>query len=477
MLQSNFTSGLVHHEINRGTSLFIILISVLISVLLINYLLLGIAAVIISSLVYLYGERFLIGLIIVTLLSVVSDFGPDIRLLVQLIDFSLLGFLFIKKYGIDFTSYPKLPKSIIYFILFYYFSMIIATIFSDYFFAGMEKIIRQSVFFIVAYIFYSFIKKLEDIKVYLIALIVVSLILAVSSIYKLFSAGFNLFDFELGKRFVVSSIISNVDTTSAFFILTLPLVLIFTVSKKYKNIRPQLISIAVILILGTFLAMSRSAILAMAFSLLFIFFYLRKDWFIKVIIYSIIAIGVIILFEPLFEFAKVVFRLEFGMSQRNHLWNLAVNIINVNPILGIGPGAYRYVEFNYFPVLLNSWVGHYLTDLNLATGGANNSHNLLLKFATDMGIPGIISVFYLLIVFFNIAIQTIKKAVNGRQELYLVVLALSAALGSMFIRNIFDSIGILTYGYLTNDLPFWLLFGVLIFFYQKPKEYFATESP
>lgn len=77
----------------------LVILSVVITVLLINYLIVGIAALIISLLLIFYGERFLIGLIIVSLLTIVSDFGTTLRLFVQLINFSLLAFLFLKKYG------------------------------------------------------------------------------------------------------------------------------------------------------------------------------------------------------------------------------------------------------------------------------------------------------------------------------------------------------------------------------------------
>jgi hypothetical protein len=101
---------------------------------------------------------------------------------------------------------------------------------------------------------------------------------------------------------------------------------------------------------------------------------------------------------------------------------------------------------------------------------------MYLKFASDMGIPGFLSVLYFITIFFHISIVTMKKAIQGNRLLFSLILTISATLGSMFIRCIFDSIGILTYGFLTNDLPFWLMFCILIFFYQKPKEYFTSDE-
>ncbi len=164
------------------------------------------------------------------------------------------------------------------------------------------------------------------------------------------------------------------------------------------------------------------------------------------------------------------------MSQRQFFWDLAYNIIKDNPILGIGPGSYKYLEFNYMPVLLNSWAGHIIVDLSRVIDAANVSHNMYLKFTSDMGIPGLLSVLYFFVLFFHISVSTINKAIKGNKVLYLLILVISTVLGSMFIRCFFDDIGILNYGIIVTDLPFWLLFGILIFFYQKPEEYFVKTN-
>ena len=93
-----------------------------------------------------------------------------------------------------------------------------------------------------------------------------------------------------------------------------------------------------------------------------------------------------------------------------------------------------------------------------------------------MGIPGILAIFYLLWIVIQISIANYKKTIQGDRQLFLLNLVVSAVLGGMFVRGIFDSIGILTYGVIVSDLPFWLLISILIFFYQKPKEYFTSDE-
>jgi len=454
----------------------LVILSVAISVLLVNYLIVGIAAIIISILIILYGERFLLGLIIVSLLSIVSEFGSTIRLFVQIISFSLIGFLFIKHYGLNFTKYPKVPKSILYFLALYYFAMIITSILSQYFFDGIMLIGRQTIFFIIAYTLYALIRELKDVKTYILALIIVASILAIGTIYDFIASGANMIDLVLGSRYRGAGFMGAQSKTSAFYILTLPIVLTFAFSKIYKNKKSLLLSIAALMMIGLFLIIARAAILSIIVSLMIILYQLNKKYFKKIVI-SLLAVILIFLFiDPLNEIISTLFRLEAGLSRRDYFWQLSYNIIKDNPIWGLGPGSYKYLEFNYAPVLLNTLPGRAIIGLNIATNGANGSHNIFLKFASDMGIPGIMTIFYFIWILLRISIANYKKTVHGDRQLFLLNLVISAVLGGMFVRCIFDSIGILTYGAIVSDLPFWLLFSILIFFYQKPKEYFTSDE-
>ena len=331
---------------------------------------------------------------------------------------------------------------------------------------------RQTAFFIITYIFFSLIKDINHVKTIIISLVVVSVILSVSTVYDFSQSGTNLVSLVFGGRYRASSFIGNPDTTTAFFIITLPVVLTFALSKEYKGKRGLLVSISALIILALFLIISRSAVLSIIISLMVISFQLNRKLFIKLLLATSFFMIIIFLIEPINEAISLFFRIKSGLSQRDYFWDLAYNIIRENPLLGIGPGSYKYLEFNYAPVLLSSWPGRVIIDLNIATNGENGSHSMYLKFASDMGIPGLLSVLYFIALFFHISIVTIKKAIPGSRVLYLLILTISAALGSMFVRCIFDSIGILTYGFLTNDLPFWLMFSILVFFYQKQKEYY-----
>lgn len=174
----------------------------------------------------------------------------------------------------------------------------------------------------------------------------------------------------------------------------------------------------------------------------------------------------IVFIEPLSEIAFFFFRVEEGLSAREQAWTLSLNIIRDHYLFGIGPGAYKFEMFNYFPYMLDDWWGRLFIYYHEVTEGANFSHNFFLMFFSDMGILGIITAITLPILYFIVGIKTIKKYEKESGEKYYIIVALFAAGVSIIARNFFNSIGILYYGGITTDLPFWLIFGSIIYFYR-----------
>jgi len=162
-----------------------------------------------------------------------------------------------------------------------------------------------------------------------------------------------------------------------------------------------------------------------------------------------------------------ILRVQEGLANRDYLWKLAYSMIKDNPILGIGPGSYKFEMFNYFPVMLTSWEGKLFVELYTLTLGKNNSHNFYLAMFTDLGVLGFISSIMLPIIYMNIGYKTIRLAKSFQKEVYLLVIGITAAGAGMFVRGIFEGISIITYGWLSVDLPFWMIFGILGFYYLK----------
>ena len=414
-----------------------------------------------------FGERFIDVFVIVSLLTLVGDVSSSLRAVVHIIDFSLLGILFLNRYGLEWNKYPKLPKILVYFLLLYYSAMLVSSIMSDYPSAGIVLILRQSAFFIIVYILFALIKDFKDIRTYFIAFIIATFILATSSAVLFVQNGFALLNFDTGDRATIFSLISNPNNVTNFYIISFPIVL-STILLKKKTL-DQIISWLLLLFfsLGLFLTMSRTAVLAVIIGILIFLFILRKKYLIK---FTFIAVTLLILFiiiDPIRDFISLLFRIESGLTGRDLLWASSFQIIKDNPIFGLGLGAYKYEIFNYFPAMLNTWTGDWVVKLYEMTNGKNISHSIILMFFSDMGVLGLLTVLSLPVIYFKVGIKTLNYFKDSQPWKYYFTVALFTSGTTMFLRGLVDDIGLLSYGIISADLPFWLVFISLIHLYKS----------
>ena len=214
--------------------------------------------------------------------------------------------------------------------------------------------------------------------------------------------------------------------------------------------------------------MSRSAIIGIIVSSAIIFYMLNRRRFYQFVLFIFFMVLLFFFNPSLNELLTSFLRIESGLSARDFIWKMSVDMIEANTIFGIGPGAYQYEMLNYFPYMLNDWWGKIMIYYQEVTEGANLSHNFFLTFFTDMGILGILTALTLPVVYFRIGIKTIRKYKNGSPETYYLIIALFAAGISVIVRNLFNSIGLLYVGGIHTDLPFWIIFSSIIYFYQAP---------
>ena len=241
----------------------IFFLSILLSclaVLMGNYVIYGAAVILIGVLWLLLGEQFLLVLVIISLFTLFAEVETSLRTVVHVIDLSLLGYLFLRRLGLNFYSYPRVPKSLLYFISFYYFTMLTSIAMSTYPVAGLVLIIRQTVFFIITYIFYALIENEKDIKSYFMAFIIAACVLATSSFLNFITNSSSLFNFVSGSRERIVGLISNPNNITNFYMVSFPLVL--SVFFLKKNALTNVVSFLLILYLSfaLFITLSRSAI-------------------------------------------------------------------------------------------------------------------------------------------------------------------------------------------------------------------------
>jgi len=433
-----------------------------------DYLIYALPLFVLILLWHLFGDRFLMVIIVISLFTIIGEVSRILRSIVYLVDFTILGYFFLRKYGLNFNNYPSIPRSILYFLLLYFSAMILSSVMSKYPFAGTGIILQQIAFFVIVYVFYSLISDTKDIKNYFTGIYLVAGIIVAFSIFVFFKDGLNLLEIISPDRPRVSVITGNIESSTNFFVVSFPLIIgSFLLKKKFPD-KVLHVLILCYFTVGLVLMMSRSAIIGIIFSSGIIFYLLNRKRFYKFITSVAGVVLLFIFYPPLNELMTIFLRIESGMSARDYLWQMSIDMIKDNPIFGLGPGVYKYEMINYFPYMLNEWWGRLVIYLSEVSGGANLSHNFFLTLFTEMGILGIITAISLPVIFIKIGIKTINKFKEATDYNYFLIISLFAAGVSIIVRNFFNGIGLLYMGGLQTDLPFWLIFSSIVYFYQYP---------
>ncbi|MBK9099571.1 MAG: O-antigen ligase family protein [bacterium] len=455
---------------------FISLLLSIPAILLGEYLIIGIPLIVLLMLTLSLGERFIIIIIIVSLFTLVGEVSRTLRPIVYVVDFSLLGYFFLKKYGLNFGAYPQIPKSLQLFLILYFTVMIVSSVMSNYPAAVINVLGRQIALFVIAYVFFSLISSIKDLKLYFNSIYIVAFILVSSSLIAFSNGDVSLLDIFSPNRPRVSAIITNIEASTNFYVVSFPLLICTLLNKKNFSDKKLEYFLLIFFGIGLILTMSRSAIIGITFSTAMIFFILVRKRFYQ-LLFGIITIGMMfLLLQPLNELLSTFLRIESGMSARDYIWQMSIDMISDHFIFGVGPGAYQYEMFNYFPYMLDDWWGRLFIYFYEVTGGANLSHNFFLTFFTDMGILGLLTAVFLPIVYLRIGIKTLRKYKADLPERYYFIVGLFAAGCSIIIRNLLNSIGLLYVGGIQTDLPFWLIFGSLIYFYRIPLKSSVTTA-
>ena len=445
----------------------VILIALLLSVLSLLLLKISWSIILIPFLLiplFLYGEKTLIFYSIIASLSLTSTISVELRTIVQATAILILFYIFIKDYGADFSIYPKIPKQISILLILLFLSMIISTLFSDYIFLGIKEIIRLTAFLMIVYTFFGYLKKTKDIKLFLIALLASGLIYFANVFYNFAQNDFSLIELNVNELMKVEGNYVNVNGIGSFFVIIISLLLSYFI--LYKNNKKRFLPaiLLVIFTIGLVITNSRAAILSVAISSLFLSYFYNKK---KLIVISCVLLVLIpfLFIKPFSEYVDLYFRVERLTSGRDWIWETMVNIIKNNPVLGVGPAATRFEIFKNLPFMLGSpaekYLLHYYYQIEFG-----HAHNFYLFFLTDMGILGLFTSLFLPYVFISIGFKTMKKFKNVNKEFYWLSTGITAAGIGLFIRGLFEWGNLISYGTLESDLPFWIIFIILIYLYQ-----------
>lgn len=410
------------------------------------------------------GTNFIIVFSILSLLIVSDNISEFFRLTIQLLNFGILFFIFIQKYGFNIKLYPKIYKPILYFLISFLVSMSISTIISGNYLLGFSQIIRTVLFFILVYFYYALIDSNKEIKVLLISLILTAFISVIILIYELSNVGFNFIKLNeqivlMGQSFIGKNAIG------AILVIAFSLATVFLFNDEFKNWSFKIILFDLLIIAGLLILNSRAAIGALLLSYLIIVYNLRRMLLWK-FIFFIVVISPIVFINPINEYFSFYFRMESISTGRDWIFESTYKVIEHNIILGAGPGGTKLEFYKHIPYLLGSpqeifLLRHY----NQLEYG--HAHNFYLFLFSDLGIPGLILSISLPIIFLKITFELIKNLKNQENRINLIIVGVTASGSSLFVRGFLEWGNLLSYGQIRMDLPFWILFCIILYYHKK----------
>ncbi len=415
-------------------------------------------------LLFSYGKRLILGLIIISYLIITTEFFEEFRIYITFFATTLLFLLFLQEFGLQTEKFVRVPKQILYFLAFLFVTLLISTMFSSRPIIGFIAIVRMLFFFIICYMFYSLLKNEENLYTYIYSLFVVVFALGVRMIIDVLNLGIERYFIRV-LLIKDSELYSSVGYTGLIiFFLSLSLVTSMFFMQKF-NIKWRkflLIIFLVINLLIMILANSRGGIMAAMISISFTLIVLRRSLFFKISSAIIITIAILFLSIPFIQNAIENYMRLDRVNTREIYWELGLDIIQDHPVFGVGTDQYEKYFHSYAPSSIYKYF-----ESGAGVFGKPHTQNLFLFYEAENGILGLIVSISFFWLFFFFAIKTMKITKKNKDEFYILSVVITGIGIGIFFRSFLEITGYLTYGYITTDLPFWLIFGILIHIYKK----------
>lgn len=443
--------------------LFCLAISVVISIFA-SSIIIGLAVLILFLIVILFKEKSLIVLSLVAYLGITSDYYENYRSYFNILATLTLFYLFIKGFTFRHFELIKIPKELFRFLLLLLITVAVSTMFSSYLLDSALATFRLLGFLIICYLLYVQLKDEKNIYTYLFSIFIVVALLGSRMLIDLFNLGF--------QKYFMRGIISNsINLTGSlgytgftiFFISFSVLIAMFFLGLTNSLTRKVLLAgFLTVNFLFLILANSRGGLLAAFISGSFVIFILNRKLFIWGAL-SIILIVLVLYFTlpEISNIANLYLRWD-TLGDREKYWQIGISMIKDHPIFGVGPDQFD----KYFTSYASSaHLQMFKTTSNIF--GKPHPHNFFLFLTAENGVLGFITAVSFFIMFFSLAIKTMKKSKYTNKIFYVLSTAITGVGIGMFFRSFIEITGVLTYGYISRDLPFWILIVILIHIYIK----------
>ena len=452
--------------LTRKLDIFLFVFAICLIALLIPYVPYLMLILIIALFLVLYKTKFILLFVIVVFIAFTSFAFNEARAVVNILAVSSLLYLFLKKFGLQISEYPKIPPKMIYFFIFLFVTFIISTLGSASVAVSSFTVLRTAIFFVICYLFFSLIENKETIYIYIFGIIAAEILIGSSVLFDFIKAGFG-FHLNNGVLARYAGIYDNPNVVgltacmATSFILVLFFIERFS-SRKYKLIFSFLLFLNALVFIITD---SRAATIALIISSSFILYILNRK-LLKRLTVSVLIVIIILFLIPIVQEAFLILLRLSDANSRNDIWMSGLQVFKHHMIFGIGPGMYPNFAFTNFS-------SHGMLMLKLKGElfhGRPSPHNFFLLMACENGILGLVFAISIFSLFFYYAYKCLKGYKNLDKEIYILTVAIFGIGLGAFERAFFEVSGIMAYGYLTQDLPFWLAFFISIFNYQKLKK-------
>jgi O-antigen ligase len=443
----------------------LLLAGIAVSILLLEVLWIPIVAILLVLLLLRYEKKFVIVFSFVSLITLTSSLSPTLRLTVQLSNFLLLTYFFIKNYQFDFKSYPKIPKPVVLLFILLFSSMLLSIVFSEYPATGIEQLVRTGIFFLFIYLFYSLIESDDDLRLFMVAFFVATAVLFIVVLSLFYSANFNLLRFQQKLLFGGEQNYIHKNGIGSFFVIAISILTAFYFSKLRTSHKVKIAITIFFLFLGLIITNSRAAIVSLIISTTFILYVFNKKAMFRLFI-GLVLLFPVILFEPISSFMELYFRVDQVFTGRDMIVEAMNVIISNNFIFGTGPAAVQFELYKEMPFLIGSYEWLFLSR-HIESISYGHAHSFYLFFLSELGILGLMTAIIFPIIFFSIGYRTVNRIKTNSKFQYALVIGIIATGISLFFRGIFEWGGLISYGAIASDLPFWWWFICLIYLSNK----------
>jgi O-antigen ligase len=411
---------------------------------------------------YRIRRIYLIVSIIISFIVITDVIVGNNRIIVTTILTLILSLIFLKEYGLKLTKYPRLPNEISLIISILFISFLISAFHSGSS-DSLSAILRFFIFLIICYMIYSFVEDEKTVILYILALIIAGYITSISIYYDFIKGGFNFF---LATGFLVrfAGIYGNPNFIGLLFVIITILTVALFFSKRFQK-RTRKLFLYFITFNNLFIILvtdSRAAIIALVLGISFVLFMLNRKFFIKSFIISSFILLILFQVPVIDDFLFVIIRPQ-DTSSREHLWDSGREMFSQNFFWGVGPDEFPNHFYTFFP---SSALNKFIEAGALDFGKRPSPHNFFIFMAAENGILGLVSSILLLLIFFFLAIKTMIRSKYSNNDIYILSVSIIGIGIAVVFRSFFEVGGLLSYGYISRDLPFWLVFIILIYLYR-----------